>query len=222
MRTLQIWIAATTLLALCNSARADTEVSMRVSSQVVNDSGYAAFSTTTGLTEVGLGAARSLATLWRTRVWAEASYQYGHPVGAPFGGDFNTDVILHTATLGARIELPIWSWLVPEVRAGVGVLLGKMSFADTQTTASGWSDTFTTYVLGGVELMLPQRWRGDIGRWNWGLLIEGGWVAAGDLHFVLTPDTPDDKLVHTKTTSTDFGALSMSGPTVRVGFLMRF
>jgi hypothetical protein len=213
---------------LATSASANNEVSLRVSSNYMVDDGVYAFSENSQLVQAELTYARALFHPQRG-LWAEASWTVGGSSADLFGSQLSSRALLNAFTLGARYTRPLWPWLVPMARAGLGVLIGSMRIEGNATMGSespSISDTTAAvygYLLGGVELLLPRRWMriDDRAGWTVGLVIEGGLVFSSSLSWTLKPEQDEDlRLIPLD--GTDIGGFSATAGVFRLGLLARF
>ena len=219
-------------LAQAGLARAHNEVSVRLSTTRVLDASYGGFSKSAGLLQAELGYARSLVELGRGALWVEGSWTVGASRTELFGGEAKVDALFHSVTVGARYAVPIWPWLVPHLRVGAGALFGAarlqpaasgvggsltVTEADTDRTAG-----FAGYALAGISALVPRRWMRQGGSgFTAGIVIEGGMSLASALRFEARPKT-DPELLAIPRVASPLGGVSLSGPVLRLGAVVRF
>lgn len=205
-------------------AAADQQLSLSVSSQYVTDGGIFAASDQSNLVQAELVYAHSLKRLGPGTLSFEGAASIGLQQAQLFS-QIAAGLFVTGWTAGLRYTLPIprAPWLAPRLRLGLGGLAAQLSLDDGQgRKASGWSGAFTSYVLLGVEVMLPRRWMWTGASGVTGaLVVEGGWIQSTDLAYTLAPGT-DPNLRQLATTGTNLGALNLSGPVLRVGVALRF
>jgi len=200
-------------------ATAQNEIGVRIQNGFYRSSGLDLVSTNDHLVGVELGYARELFELWRGSLWAEASYLASPTHAQSFDGQLESKALFQTITLGVMYKLPLWRWLVPHARLGVGVLVGSLGL-----TPRGGDETldrsaaFAGHFLLGAELLWPRaRRRG----FNVGIVVEGGYSFASALDFELTPSRPDD-LRAIPVSGQSLGSLVLHGGELRVGAVFRF
>lgn len=223
-------IATTTVFPAPTMAGTENEISARASSALVLDDGMAAVSTNDRLTQIELLYARELWPLSFGQLWAEASWTAGTADSSLFGRQVDTSVFLHSFTVGARYAMPIFSWLIPHLRFGLGVGFGHFELsrgsnaAQAQSFEAGTSTAvgLSGYALGGVEVLIPTASlrRGE-SSFSVGVVVEGGLSFGTSLSFDVSPDRDEDKLL-TPLQGTGLGSLNPTGPVLRVGVVFRF
>jgi hypothetical protein len=225
------FFAVTALLLVAAPARAQSgqgreapkgnEVALRINNGFYPGSGLDLVSTNDHLVGMELGYARELLSLRRGSLWAEGSYLLTGSSAKSFDGRLDSKAQFHTLTVGAVYRLPLYRWLVPHARVGVGLLVGRLG-----VTPSGGAEivdrsvAFAGHALVGAELLWP-RARLRQGSFNFGLVIEGGYSFASPLGFTLTPSRPDD-LRAIPVSGASLGSLVLHGGQLRVGALVRF
>jgi hypothetical protein len=223
MRTTIQAIALCGVLLLCASARADNSVSLRLSSSFIKDSSFDVVSENDHLAQVEISYARRMLELFDGELWVEGSYLAGPTGTTIFGGAAETDALLQTVTVGARFGYPVFFWLVPYVRLGMGVGIGTLTLtAAEQDSVYDRAACFAGHVLAGVEVLWPRRaLRTGASAFTFGLLIEAGYAFASRLEFELAPEGDED-LQQIPLRGSGMGGLSTSGAQLRVGAVVRF
>ncbi len=209
-------------LLLPGVARADNSISLRIASSYFTAQGYDAVSKNNSLVQAEFNYARSLLKLWRGYLWAEGSYLVGAKGSKIFDKQFSTSLVAQSFTVGARYTLPVYEWLVPQVRTGLGVVVGRFGLDPASSDfskVSDWTAGFTGYFLGGVELLIPRSWIST--RATIGLTIEGGITFSSGLGFELSPDEDED-LEQIPLLQSDLGSIPLSGGQFRIGVVVRF
>ncbi len=215
------------LLLASPPADAHNEVSLRISNSYLADDSFAAISEDNLLLQAELSYARALFDAQRG-IWIETSWTVGAKRADLFGTALEARGLIQSLTIGGRYTWPLRPWLVPQARAGLGVIFGALSLdGDIKPGAingeiSDVSAGITAYLLAGVQLLLPRRWmygaeRGITG----GVVIEGGVTVSSPLSFSLSPE-PDEDLRTIPLSGTDVGSMSITGGVLRVGALLRF
>jgi hypothetical protein len=206
---------------LARPAGAVEEVAVRVSTAFTGESGLYATGASRDLVQAEIGYAHRLRAFSRLEVWGEGSYTVGQRRDQLYG-HLDSGLVAHQITAGARLALPVYRWLVPEVRLGVGALVGTMDLTLGARNAASTAGAFTGYALGGVELLLPDLSRRPHRRLvTAGLVAEAGYQLATPLRFSVAP-IDQGNVVPMPQVATPLGSLSLSGALVRVGLLMRF
>jgi hypothetical protein len=214
-----IGLAAALLLGAASPARAQNEISLRVSDGFYPSSGLDLVSENDHLLGMELAYARELWELWRGSLWAEASYRISPSHARSFDRELESRALFQTITVGVLYRLPIWRWLVPHARFGLGVLVGSLGL-----TPSGGNEildrsaALAGHLLAGAEFLWPRRRRGGL---NFGLVVEGGYVFSSPLGFTNTPSPPDD-LIAIPVRGADLGSFVLHGAEVRAGVVFRF
>jgi hypothetical protein len=214
---------------LSGAASASNEVSLRVSTSFLADSGYYAISENRRLTQAEVSYARALFHPQRG-LWVEASWIVGSSSEPLFGTDLELKGLFNAVTAGIRYTHPIKPWIVPCARTGVGIMFGSLqargNAAQTGGVTTEVSDRtagLTAYLLAGVQFLIPRRFlyleerRGITG----GLVIEGGVTATTGLGFDLAPEQ-DEELRNIPLSGSGVGSLAITGGVVRAGLLLRF
>jgi hypothetical protein len=208
-------------------ARADYSVSIRIANSVIRDTSFDAVSEDDHLVQAEIGFARTVVELWEGILWVEGAYM-GGAVRAPlFSGDAEASpelgASIQSATLGVRYDYPVFYWLVPYLRLGMGVGFGSLELNDTQEgTVKDWAASFRGHILAGVELLWPRRaLRLGQSSLAWGLLIEAGYGFGSKLGFDLRPEE-DEELREIPLTGGGLGGLSVNGAQLRIGAVLRF
>lgn len=219
-----VWVCSLLLatLLLPAAARAENSISLRISSSYVTAQGFDAVSSNDALVQAEFNYARSLFDIWRGRLWVEGSYMVGGKNSELFDKQFRTGLAVHTFNVGARYSLPVYEWLVPQVRAGLGIVVGRLALNPADTgydQVTDWSAGFNGYLLGGVELLIPRSWIST--RVTIGLTIEGGITLSSGLGFDLAPDDDED-LEQIPLLQSALGSIPLSGGQFRIGAVVRF
>lgn len=223
--TRQMLITTGLILALGypQGAGANNTLGLQFKSSFIGDPGFDAVSANDHLSQVEFSYARELMPLGPGELWVEADYTLGNKKSELFGGALSTKAFLHSVMLGGCYKLPMWTWLVPRARLGLGVLMGRLS-ATTEGAqeADDTAAAFTGHLLAGVELLWPRRVRRD-GRTptTAGLVIEAGYGFSSALGFELRPEEDDENLLIPLSPSTS-GTLALNGFQLRIGVLVRF
>jgi hypothetical protein len=212
-------------LALGRPAMATNQLALSLSERFVDGGGLYALGSSGTLVQAELNYARALVLRARVGLWFKGGSAFGRRTGLLFG-TFETSAWLQDITAGLRLTLPIprLSWLVPQLRAGGGVLVGHLSIDDrASVSASRWSAAGTGYALGGVEIVLPPEWMKGAGRSGFtvGVIVEGGYALASALSFSLRPDQPDGQAL-IPLRGADLGSLSLNGALLRAGLVVCF
>ncbi|HZS36019.1 MAG TPA: hypothetical protein VFF06_04295 [Polyangia bacterium] len=218
-----VLVAFVVVVAARSPARAAQEVAVRLSAELGGDSGLYATGGSKTLLQAELGYAHTVYSFRRGQLWVEGSWTIGERHDRLFS-TFDTSLLVQQFTVGARATFPIRPWLVPQVRGGVGALLGTLRMNGLQSGAvSETGAGFTGYVLAGLQLLLPRPWmalhasRGITA----GLVLEGGYCYSTSLRYTLSPQSSGDA-VQMPSVPTDLGTLSLSGGLIRIGALLRF
>ena len=226
MRSSRYLLAALAIGCLfASEARANNEISLRLSSLSTVDRGVDAFSTSRQLLSAELSYARAL-THPQRGLWVEAAWMISGSKDPLFGTQLTAQGTFHTFSLGARFTWPLWSWLVPQARAGVGLIVGRVIVDGDGGVGQPVSDTaygLAVYALAGVQFLLPRRWmrREDQSGFTVGFVIEGGILATTAMAFTLAPKA-DEELRQIPLTGVDVGDVSLTAGVFRAGLLVRF
>ncbi len=213
---------ALALTALPAAARADNSASLRITSSYFTAQGFDAVSENNNMMTAEFNYARGMWDLWRGQLWLEGSYIIGAKNSEIFDKQFKTGLVVQSFIVGARYTLPVWEWLVPQVRVGVGVVVGRLGLDpvnESFSKVSGWSAGLTGHVLGGVELLIPRSWIST--KVTIGLTLEGGITFSSGLGFSLAPDEDDD-LEQIPLLPSELGSIPLSGGQFKVGAVVRF
>lgn len=150
-------------------------------------------------------------------------------------GTFETSLTLNMLSFGASYRYDRPDWFVPYAR-----LLGSVAWGevDVKGGSSGeLSDSAAAYggtVTVGFELVTPRAWLrpDDDAEGGWwrprslGVYLEAGYGLFGNLTFSRagTPAIPadDERKPEFAVTGPSLGALDLSGPTIRAGFVANF
>lgn len=216
MATVSFWSVTT------RPALAANELSIRVSQQFVTDRAILTTGGSSDLVQAEFNYAGRVWRPWRGELWIEGGWTIGQWRGTLHQA-FDTNLVLQQLTVGARAALPIRPWMVPHLRAGLGAAVGHLGLRAGGDDVGAWSGALTGYLLAGVELLLPRPWmyaRGR-GRFTAGLVVEGGYALSTKLRFTARPEAPPDSLAIAQS-GVDLGALSLNGPVLRIGALLRF
>src|SRR5437763_183748 len=182
MRRALIPLLALSLLA--PSARADNELSVRVSTQFLGQSGLFASGPSSAAVLGEFGYARRVARIWQGSVWIEGAFLVGSRSESDLFGNFHSELLLQSATVGARYALPVFRWLVPHLRLGAGALWGEYTLRGAIPESRDWAAAFTGYALAGVEVLIPRRVpRPGETLATAGLVVEGGYMLSTRLDF---------------------------------------
>ena len=224
MKPTTIAITSLLLIALLlpSTARAENSVSLRITSSYFTAQGFDSVSENNNLTQAEFNYARSLFQIWRGQLWVEGSYLVGAKNSELFDKQFKTGLVVQTFNVGARYTLPVYEWLVPQLRAGIGVVVGRYSLDPADSSyqqVTDWSAGFNGYLLGGVELLIPRSWIST--RVTIGLTLEGGITLSSGLGFSLGPDEDDD-LEQIPLQQSALGSIPLSGGQFRIGAVIRF
>jgi len=212
-------LVALAVLGATPAARAQNELSLKVGNTFVASAGFDLVSKNDLLPQVELTYSRELVRLWRGSLWVDATFMAGSAEASVFQGGLHTKALLQSITVGAVYKLPVWSWLVPRVRVGVGALIGTLQLTPSgEAMVSDHSGAFTGHALLGVELLWPRaRPRSLTG----GLVLEGGYVFSSALGFQLAPSADSDlRLIPQR--AAELGSLVIHGGQLRVGAIVRF
>ena len=203
-------------------ARAQNELSVRVSTQFVPQSTLAATGATARLVLAELGYARRLVPLWRGGLWVEGAWSIGQRDEPDLFGAFESHLLVQSLTAGVRYALPVTAWFIPHLRAGGGALVGGYTLGRGVPDTTSWSGAATGYALAGAELLIPREpGRHGQSLWTAGLVVEGGAIVSSKLSFHAEPQSnPDDLRI--ATTGADLGGFALSGFTLRIGIVVRF
>lgn len=204
------------------AASAENSASLRIASSYIPNSGYDAMWDSNNLLQAEFNYAHTLMPLWRGKLWLEGSYAIGARKSELFGGDFDTSLVVQHLTVGARYTMPIYDWLVPQARLGLGLVVGGFSLdprGDDQPKVSDFSAAFAGHLLAGVELLLPRRWTST--RFTGGLIFEAGYTFSTRMGFNLEPDE-DDHEQRIKVVPAEVGGLVLTGFQFRIGGVFRF
>lgn len=225
MRTRRTLPLVVTLAALAASpARAENELAVRAGTTfaIVADEGLFATGGAPGITQAELSYARTVARLGPGALWIEGGWSIGSRGERSLYGRFDASLLAQQLTVGARWSWPVLRWLAPHVRVGLGGLAGELQLQEGGSRSDTWSGAFTSYALAGVTLTIPRRPRDD-GRTppTVGVVVEGGGVFSSPLAFHAEPSRSGD-LLTIPTGGVDLGALTLTGPVVRLGAVVRF
>ena len=209
-------------------AEAHNEIGLRFSSTMLADSGIFALAKHDRVAQAELSYARALFDPQRG-LWIEASWMIGRVRADLFGDEVEATGLFQSFSLGTRYTLPLTPWLVPQMRAGLGLSTGDVSLLGANVGGRRDSVSSSTelalggYLLAGLELLLPRRWmyRATGSGFTGGLTIEGGVTFTTPMRFELAPE-PDDELRTIPLSGVDIGSLTVSGAVLRVGVVMRF
>jgi len=174
------------------------------------------------LPQMELSYSRRIMKVWRGSLWIEGAYLLGARKSTIFNKSYETHALIQTFTLGARYTLPVFDWLVPRLRVGAGAHVGQLGMepeGNSQAAVNDWSAAFSGAVLGGVELLMPQRWMPT--KTKVGLVVEGGYSFCTALSFDLAP-AQDDDLLLIPLQGAHLGELSLDGGLLRISFMVRF
>lgn len=221
-RPLLLCLVLLATLACSATAHAENSLSLRISSSYFSSQGFDAVSENDNLVQAEFNYARKLFSLWRGHLWAEGSYLIGAKRSELFGETFKTSLTVQQITVGARYTLPVFEWLVPQVRTGLGLLVGIFNLDPSSDDYSQVSDTafgLNGYLLGGVELLLPRSLIST--RVTVGLTLEAGITFSTGLGFALEPEE-DDELQQIPLIASELGSIPLSGPQFRIGAVVRF
>lgn len=219
-------IFALTLALLCapGTAGADNAVSIRISNSWVADTSFDVVSDDDHFVQAEFGYARRLLSLLRGELWVEAGYMVGAVETSLFDGAASTRALLQNVTLGARYAYPVFAWLVPHVRLGLGLGIGSLDLdpASDQGEVTDWAAGLAGHVLAGVEVLWPRSALLDgSSDLTAGVVVEAGYGFGTDLHFSVAPDADDD-LEIIPIRGAELGGLAVSGWQLRVGGVLRF
>ncbi len=216
----QLMVAA--LVAAAQPASAAQEVALRISSEFGGDSGLFATGSSRNLLQAELGYAHTVKSFRRAELWLEGSWTIGERHDRLFA-TYPASVIAQQLTVGVRATIPIRPWLVPQLRVGVGALLGTLRISGlTAGSIEETSAAFTSYALAGIQFLLPRPWMRLEGKRGMtaGVVVEGGYCYSTDLGYSLSPASSPDK-IQLPSAATDLGTVSLSGALLRIGIAMR-
>lgn len=211
------------LLAVASGAHAAQEVAIRMSADFASDGGLYATGSSKNLYQAELGYAHSVRSWRRVQLWVEGSWTIGERHDRLFGA-YETGLLAQSFTVGARGTYAVRPWFVPQVRAGAGALIGTLHMTNLASgDVNQTAPAFTLYALAGAQFLLPRPWMKQPGAHGVtaGVVVEGGYTFASDLHYTLAPASAGDR-VQMPSVATDLGGVSLSGGLVRVGALLRF
>jgi hypothetical protein len=213
-----ILLVALTLLA-ATPARAQNEVALRVTNGFYPSPSLDLFASDDLVLGAELGYSRELLRIWRGSLWAEGSYLVSSSKAESFSGQLQSKALFNTLNLGVLYRLPLWRWLVPHARFGLGVLIGTLSLDPSGTDkVSDTSAALSGQFLVGAELLWPRALRRGF---NFGLVIEGGYSFSSPLGFSVEPEQPED-LRTIPVSGADLGSVVLHGGQFRVGAVFRF
>jgi Outer membrane protein beta-barrel domain len=215
-------IAALLIASVSAPARAAQEVAVRLSAELASDNGLYATGSSKSLLQAELGYAHTVRSFRRAQIWIEGSWTIGERHDSLFS-TWTTSLLAQQFTVGVRGTFPVRRWFVPQVRGGMGAMLGTLRINGLES--GGFDETssaFTSYVLAGAQLLLPRPWTAQ-GKHlvTAGLVVEAGYCYSSSMRYSLSPaGTPDT--LQMPSVPTELGTVSLSGPLFRVGALLRF
>jgi hypothetical protein len=212
------------LAAAPADALADNSFSIRVNSSWIGDSSFDVVSDNDLFAQAEFTFARRLLSFWRGEVWVDAAYVAGTAKSDLFDGQTKTRALLQNVTFGARYAYPVFSWLVPYSRLGLGVGVGTFELESVvgASTVQDRAAAFAGHFLLGVELLWPRRaLLTGTSYLTAGILVEAGYGFGSRLGFDLTPEGDED-LKQIPLAGVDIGGLSTNGWQLRVGGILRF
>ena len=204
-------------------AFAANELAIHFSADFTAERGLYATGSTKNLLQVEIGYAHTVKTFRRGALWLEGSFTIGERHDRVFSA-LDTGLLVEQLTVGARYTIPIRHWVVPQLRIGAGAVIGTLSLHGLAYGAESSSSAgFTGYALGGIQFLLPRPWMNSTGSRGVtaGLVIEGGYQYATNLHFSSQP-APSSTTLQMTTVSTDLGTLALRGALFRLGALLLF
>jgi hypothetical protein len=212
------------LLASPPLALADNSFSIRINSSWIGDSSFDVVSDNDHVAQAEFTYARRLLSLWRGELWVDAAYVAGTSKSDLFGGQTKTRAFLQNVTFSARYAYPVFTWLVPYSRLGLGVGVGTFEL-ESAIGASEVQDraaALAGHMLFGVELLWPRRaLLTGTSYLTAGILVEAGYGFGSRLGFDLAPEEDED-LKQIPLAGVDVGGLSTNGWQLRVGGILRF
>lgn len=213
-----------TLLAAPRAGRANNSFSIRINQSWIADSSFDVVSDNDHIVQAEFTYARRLLDLWRGELWVDGAWMGGTSKTTLFGEQVRSQAFLQTITFSARYAYPVYSWLVPYSRVGLGVGVGTFELQPSENGEEvlDRAASFTGHLLLGVEVLWPRRALLTGSSYlTAGVLIEAGYAFGTNLGFDIEPDEDDD-LKQIPLSGADLGGLSTNGWQLRIGGILRF
>ena len=215
---------ALALLGASGPARADNSFSIRISNSWVADPSFDVVSDNDHLVQAEFNYARKLLSLWHGELWVEAAYMAGPSKAVLFGDAIEARAFLQNVTFSARYAYPVFTWLLPYARLGLGVGVGTLELESraTGSTVLDRAAGVAGHLLVGVEALWPHRaLLTGTSYITAGVIIEAGYGFGSRLGFELAPEE-DEEIKRIPLAGSDAGSLDVNGWQLRVGGVLRF
>ena len=196
-------------------------LSLHLNNQWVLDDGIRVSGSSSDLLQAELRYGAQVFERDRLGVWLEGDYGVGKRDA--FSNPFNRNLLIQQLHLSTRAVIAVRPWLLPQVRLGVGAVIGRAQVGVPGASGESWAGGFSGFLTAGLELLIPRPFmRSPTTRGvTAGLLIEGGYLVASPMSFSTEPASSGENL-RIASSNASLGDLDLSGPLFRIGATLRF